>query len=96
MATRDVSLNGLGLTPPIAESETTRFLALFPLIAEGPAVFPAWQQIVMTYVVIGKQVHDARLVAICHIAGIANILTFNVNDFKRYSQIVTPVNPRAL
>jgi hypothetical protein len=35
--------------------------------------------------VIGKQVHDARLVAVCHVHGVTHLLTFNVAHFARMS-----------
>lgn len=35
--------------------------------------------------VVGKQVHDARLVAICHVYGITHVLTFNVQHFARFA-----------
>jgi predicted ATPase len=33
--------------------------------------------------VVGKQVHDARLVAICHVHAVTHLLTFNVGHFVR-------------
>jgi len=33
--------------------------------------------------VIGKQVHDARLIAICHAQGVTHLLTFNTAHFAR-------------
>ena len=33
---------------------------------------------------IGKQVHDARLVAVCHVYKVTHLLTFNVAHFTRY------------
>lgn len=38
--------------------------------------------------VTGKQVHDARLIAICQVYGITNILTFNVRHFTRMAAFV--------
>jgi hypothetical protein len=31
--------------------------------------------------IIGKRVHDARLVAVCHAHAVKHLLTFNVSDF---------------
>ena len=31
----------------------------------------------------GKQVHDARLVAVCHVHGVTHLLTFNRAHFAR-------------
>jgi hypothetical protein len=36
--------------------------------------------------IIGKQVHDARLVAVCHVYAITHLLTFNIADFGRMAQ----------
>ena len=33
--------------------------------------------------VVGKQVHDARLVAVCHVHRVTHLLTFNVSHFSR-------------
>jgi hypothetical protein len=55
------------------------------LLVETPDIFPAWKAIVMALGVIGKQVHDARLVAVCHVYAVTNLLTFNVRHFVRLS-----------
>ena len=39
----------------------------------------------------GKQAHDARLVAIMNTNGLTHVLTFNVNNFRAYD--VTVVSP---
>lgn len=33
--------------------------------------------------VLGKQVHDVRLVAVCHVHSVTHLLTFNVAHFIR-------------
>ncbi|MEI6442036.1 MAG: hypothetical protein WCO29_02610 [Nostocales cyanobacterium ELA583] len=38
----------------------------------------------------GVNVHDARLVAVILAHGLTHILTFNISDFKRYSNQITP------
>ena len=45
------------------------------------------------YQVKGVNVHDARLVAVMLVHGLSHILTFNVNDFHRYSSEITIINP---
>lgn len=60
------------------------FEATFPLLAETPDIDPAWRAIVGAHVVVGKQVHDARLVAVCHVHGVmTHLLTFDVSHFTR-------------
>ena len=44
------------------------------------------------YDVRGRQVYDARLVAVMLVHNISQILTFNITDFKRYQEI-TAVHP---
>jgi predicted nucleic acid-binding protein len=83
MATRPVSVNGLGLPAKEAQAKSAVFEATFPLLEETPAIFPAWKALVDALDVIGKQVHDARLVAICHIHGVNHLLTFNIGHFTR-------------
>lgn len=82
-ATRPVAVNGLGLSAADAESLAATFEARFPLLAETPDVYPAWKALVEALGVIGKQVHDARLVAVCHVHSVTHVLTFNVSHFVR-------------
>lgn len=65
------------------EADIRQFETKFPLLLETPDIYPAWKLLVEAAGVVGKQVHDARLVAVCHVYGITHILTFNVNHFKR-------------
>ena len=82
-ATRPVSANGLGLAGSAAESLAATFEAVFPLLGETPDIYPAWKAIVTALGVLGKQVHDARLVAVCHVHAVTHLLTFNVGHFVR-------------
>ena len=82
-ATRSKEANGLGLASTNAAVVAASFEAAFPLLQENPAVYPAWREIVENLGVVGKQVHDARLVAVCHVQGVTHILTFNAGHFTR-------------
>lgn len=83
VATRPVAVNGLGLSPVDAEAQAATFEARFPLLAEAPNIYPEWKALVGALGVIGKQVHDARLVAVCHVHAVTHLLTFNVGHFVR-------------
>lgn len=83
VVTRPRAGNGLGLSAADAESQATGFETLFPLLADTPDVFPGWKSLVAAVGVIGKQVHDARLVAVCHAHGVTHLLTFNGGHFAR-------------
>jgi predicted nucleic acid-binding protein len=84
-ATRPAALNGLGLSLAETEVKAADFEVEFPLLPETPDIFPAWKQIVAALGVIGKQVHEARLVAVCHVHRVTHILTFNVAHFARFA-----------
>jgi predicted nucleic acid-binding protein len=82
-ATRPVRANGLGLAAAAAEGLAATFEATFALLSETPDVYPAWKAIVVALGVLGKQVYDARLVAICDVHAVTHLLTFNVAHFVR-------------
>jgi predicted nucleic acid-binding protein len=83
VATRPAAMNGLGLTAENATAKAYIFETAFPLLEDSAAIHPAWKALVGTLSVIGKQVHDARLVAVCHVHGISHLLTFNAAHFAR-------------
>ena len=83
MATRPKVLNGLGLSIVDAEAQAAGFESTFPMLEESPDIYPAWKALVGALGVIGKQVHDARLVAVCHVHAVTHVLTFNVAHFAR-------------
>jgi hypothetical protein len=64
------------------------FRASFLLLADSPDIFEKWLQLVQQHEVIGKQVYDARLVAATSVHNLANLLTFNTIDFKRFTTII--------
>lgn len=83
VATRPTAVNGLGL--PVADVETlaATYESRFQMLPETPDIFPAWKALVAAVGAVGKQVHDARLVAVCHVYGVSHVLTFNVGHFAR-------------
>ena len=99
VATRPVALNGLGLTPADAQAKAARFEAAFPLLVETPDIYLSWKALVEAMAVMGKHVHDARLVAVCHAHKVTHLLTFNVPHFARLASFgdgITVVDPVAL
>jgi predicted nucleic acid-binding protein len=93
VATRPVSVNGLGMTAAQAQFEFAALKQLFTVLDETPAVFARWEQLVVQYQVVGKTAHDARLVAAMLVHGVNRLLTFNTPDFQRYPGI-TVISPR--
>ncbi|TAF08297.1 MAG: PIN domain-containing protein [Nostocales cyanobacterium] len=88
VATRPINSNGLGLTIIQALEETEKLKKIFTLQPDKPEIFIEWESLVMKHQVMGKQVHDARLVAAMVTHKITHLLTFNIDDFKRFSEIV--------
>ncbi len=93
VASRPISENGLGLSLPETALELTKLKATFTLLPESTAVLPQWEKLVIKQKVIGKQVHDAHLVAAMLVHNLTHLLTFNDRDFKRFTEI-TVVNPQ--
>ena len=87
VATRPASSNGLALTPEQADRILTRIEQLLVLMRDTPAVYDEWRRLVSSHSTSGKASHDARLVAAMNVHGIDHVLTFNIDDFKRYTEI---------
>lgn len=92
--TRPVGENGLGFTIEQATDEVSALKRLFLLLPEKP-LLQAWERLVTRYHVSGKNAHDARLVAAMIVHGIDSILTFNVPNVARFTEI-TVVDPRTV
>ena len=82
VCTRPLESNGgLGMAVEDARSIVDVFAAEFLIAPDTPEIYPALRQILGAIPVNGKQVHDARLAAVCHVHGIPNVVTFNVRHF---------------
>lgn len=97
-ATRPVANNGLGLAPHDALDLVEREIEpICSALAEPPAVYAELKRLIATYGVVGKQIHDARLVAMMLVWQIENIRTLNDRDFQRYApEGITVLTPASL
>ena len=101
VTTRPIANNGLGLSPARAiEIFEADIEPICAILSEVEAVYVELKRLIAKYAVTGKQVHDARLVAMMLVWQIENVLTHNDRDFRRYEQegihIITPstlINP---
>jgi hypothetical protein len=92
-------VNGLGADAVAAHLQLGIFEQAFALLPDTPDVFPAWKSLVVAAGVIGKQVHDARLVAVCHVHSVTHLLTFNTGHFTRFATIgagIAAVHPASV
>ena len=95
VSTRPFEANGLGLSTQETAEEVDRLHRTFRVLNDPAGTFRRWRQLVQTHDVKGRQVYDARLAALMIESGIDHILTFNVDDFRRYPGI-TAVSPHSL
>jgi predicted nucleic acid-binding protein len=91
--TRPKEKNGLGGTIAEAKTEIDYLKSIFILLPDQEKIYSQWENLVTTYQVKGVNVHDAKLVASMLVHNITHILTFNIDDFKRYDHIIS-VHPQ--
>lgn len=87
VCTRPADRNGFGFSVAETDERATLIEAKFSFAADGEATHQEWRKIVVAAGVSGIQVHDARMVAAMRVHGIANLLTLNAKDFRRFSGI---------
>jgi predicted nucleic acid-binding protein len=92
VATRPRANNRLGLTVAEVQSEVARFKRFFIFLDDVPTIYAEWEKLVTFHAIIGKNVHDTRLVAAMTVHRITHLLTFNKQDFHRFTSItvITP------
>ena len=93
VATRPIANNGLGWSVDRAKVEFENLKNLFVVLADTDVILTEWERLVVHHRVAGKQAHDAHLVAAMLVHGVTHLLTFNTDDFKRFSEIMV-VNPQ--
>lgn len=92
LATRPVEANGLGMSSVDARKQAYVIESVFPLLPDVASIYPQWCSLIDSYGVIGRQVYDARLVAVMLAHGISHLLTLNPIHFRRFDEI-TVVEP---
>ena len=83
-STRPLDKNGFGL----GVAETDRLARVierdFEFLADSQEVHDRWRGLLVLHGIQGVQVHDARLAASMYVHGVAQLLTFNIRDFRRF------------
>ena len=80
------------LTPVTAAAAATQvraWLKVFKVADEDHRVTAQWLQLLETIPLAGKQVHDANIVATMLVYQIDQLVTHNVDDFKRFANRIT-------
>ena len=95
VATRPIDQNGLGLSIDEASHELNELKRAFVLFPDTGDILGEWERLVVLHQCKGKQAHDARIVAAMNVHGVKELLTFNLQDFARYTDI-TVLDPAAV
>ncbi len=67
------------------------FQAQFRVAEDNPQVTTQLLNLLQQFPTTGRQVHDANIVATMLTAGIDRLLTHNVKDFDRFSDLITVI-----
>ena len=78
-----VSGSGIPLREIVENVQT--FQTEFTILSENPRILKQLIDLVQEIPMAGKQVHDANIVATMLVYGIDYLLTYNIDDFKRFS-----------
>lgn len=87
VCSRPIINNGYGLTTNEIVKHIEIFLSLCQLHYDNQTVTELWLELASNYQVQGKPTHDCRLVAAMITHDVQTILTFNTQDFRRYTEI---------
>lgn len=93
VVTRPVVDNGLGLAQRDALTNVRAFRGRLRLVAETEKVADRLLALVDEIDCLGKQLHDANVVATMLVHGIDTLVTLNAADFARYEQHVAVLTP---
>jgi predicted nucleic acid-binding protein len=96
VATRPVEVNGLGLGLDEALANLAAFRGRMRLLLENEQAWDRLLTLIAKYGCLGKQIHDANLVATALASGVARLVTANVEDFRRFKPDIEIVDLGAL
>lgn len=87
---------GFGLSADDAAHRLRLLERFITVLGEPESAYARWKALVQKHNVLGRQVHDARIVAVMLPHRVKRILTLNEADFGRYVPAVEPVSPAAV
>ncbi len=87
--TCNMTAHSLAPRPAIARN-IARFRQM-TVLYDNEIIFDRWLDMIKTYRVSGKAIYDCNIAATMLQNGITEILTHNVKDFKRYSNVLSVI-----
>ena len=95
VVTRPVDVNGLGFSPAATEQAIEQICDMFTFLKDERTIYQYWLKLVANFKVLGRNSHDARLVAALDRHRISHLLTLDAKDFKRFEHI-TILTPQSV
>lgn len=87
VSTRDITNNGLGLTPHAAIHNIDEIRRRTVLLEESEPVTDQLRSLVLDTGVTGARVHDANVAAIMMVNNVNTLITENTSDFSNFAAI---------
>jgi len=88
VTTRPVDVNGLGMSGGDAVANVEQFLGAMMILAEGSGTTAKLLALIGITSALGKQVHDANVVAVALAHDAAAIVTDNPRHFARFASTI--------
>ena len=96
VCTRPTSARGgFDLSAPVTAHRLRILERFISVLGEPQSAYTRWKSLVLHHNVLGRQVHDARIVAVMAAYRIKRIVTLNEPDFARFPEI-TAFTPQAV
>jgi len=96
VATRPFEVNGLGLATADVLANVAAFRGRMRLLTDSEPVWARLRALIETYGCLGKQIHDANVVATALTSGVRRLVTANVRDFTRFAPEIEVIDLAAL
>ena len=82
----------VAITREDALDDVSRLIGSFEILEDGPVVTESLVGLCREIPAVGRQIHDANIVATMLAHGERRLLTFNVSDFRRYGDRIELVD----
>ena len=92
VSTRPKDKNGFGLSIVETDMTAQEIERDFEFLPDSQAVHDLWRSLLVKHEIKGVRVHDARLAASMYVHSVAELVTINVRDFRRFEGL-TIVHP---
>ena len=96
VSTRPAEVNGFGLSEADAVANMRQFLDDMDLLSEDVVTTAGLMDLIGDHAVVGKQIHDANVVAVALAHRASAIVSDNVGHFARFAELIAIENLSAI